>query len=68
MADGSLDTGTSQTHQRSGGCHEQSVENPGAIREIGYKDEWQLAIIFNHGSIAASSDSQAQGNFVIFWF
>ena len=71
MADGSLDTGTSQTHQRSGWCHEQSVENPGAIREIGYKDEWQLAIIFNHGSIAESSDSQAAGeiwNFVIFWF
>ena len=61
MADGSLDTGTQQTHRRRGGCHEQSVENPGAIREIGYKDEWQLAIIFNHGSLAASPDSQARG-------
>ena len=59
MADGSVDTGTSQTHRRGEGCHEQSAENPGAIREIGYKDEWQLAIIFNHGSLGASSDSQA---------
>ena len=38
-----------------GGLSLASVENPGAIREIGYKDEWQLAIIFNHGSLAMSS-------------
>ena len=44
-----------------GGLSLASVENPGAIREIGYKDEWQLAIIFNHGSLAASLDSQARG-------
>ena len=69
MADGSLDTGTSQTHRRRRGCHEQSVENPGAIREIGYKDEWQLAIIFNHGSVAASSVRGKSGIWnVIFWF
>ena len=68
MADGSLDIGTSQTHQRSGGCHEQSVENPGAIREIGYKDEWQLVIIFNHGSLAMSSALRpGEIRNVIFW-
>ena len=51
------------------GCHKQSVENPGAIREIGYKDEWQLAIIFNHGSLAASSHAAAGEIWsVIFWF